>query len=48
VMAHVYSQPFHRVALKEAAPAISRVAVLWNPDHADPEFRETRRSCPWG
>jgi putative tryptophan/tyrosine transport system substrate-binding protein len=25
--------------LKEIAPKISRVAVLWNPDHADPEFR---------
>ena len=25
--------------LKEIAPRISRVAVLWNPDHADPEFR---------
>ena len=29
--------------LKEAVPSISRVAVLWNPDHADPEFRETQR-----
>jgi putative tryptophan/tyrosine transport system substrate-binding protein len=29
--------------LKEAMPAISRVAVLWNPDHADPEFRETQK-----
>jgi putative ABC transport system substrate-binding protein len=29
--------------LKAAAPAVSRVAVLWNPDHADPEFRETQR-----
>jgi putative ABC transport system substrate-binding protein len=29
--------------LKEAVPGISRVAVLWNPDHADPEFRETQR-----
>lgn len=27
--------------LKEAAPGISRVAVLWNPDHVDPEYRET-------
>jgi putative tryptophan/tyrosine transport system substrate-binding protein len=26
--------------LKEVVPQISRVAVLWNPDHADPEFRE--------
>ena len=30
--------------LKEAAPSISRVAVLWNPDHTDPEFRETERA----
>ena len=29
--------------LKDAVPGISRVAVLWNPDHADPEFRETQR-----
>src|SRR6476646_10208839 len=29
--------------LKEALPEISRVAVLWNPNHADPEFRETKR-----
>jgi putative ABC transport system substrate-binding protein len=29
--------------LKEAMPSISRVAVLWNPDHADPEFRETQK-----
>jgi putative ABC transport system substrate-binding protein len=28
--------------LKEAAPAITRVAVLWNPDHADDEFRATQ------
>ncbi len=31
--------------LREAAPGISRVAVLWNPDHADPEFRETQRAA---
>jgi len=31
--------------LKEAAPSVSRVAVLWNPNHADPEFRETQRSA---
>src|SRR5258706_8876009 len=31
--------------LKEAVPDISRVAVLWNPNHADPEFRETRRAA---
>jgi putative tryptophan/tyrosine transport system substrate-binding protein len=29
--------------MKEALPEISNVAVLWNPDHADPEFRETQR-----
>jgi putative tryptophan/tyrosine transport system substrate-binding protein len=28
--------------LKEIAPAISRVGILWNPDHADPEYRETQ------
>ena len=28
--------------LKQAAPAISRVAVIWNPDHIDPEYRETQ------
>lgn len=26
--------------LKEAAPAVTRVAVLWDPDHADGEFRD--------
>jgi putative ABC transport system substrate-binding protein len=31
--------------LKEATPAISRIAVLWNPDHADPEFREMTRAA---
>ncbi|HEV7635665.1 MAG TPA: ABC transporter substrate-binding protein [Bradyrhizobium sp.] len=31
--------------LKEAVPEISRIAVLWNPDHADPEFRETQRAA---
>jgi putative ABC transport system substrate-binding protein len=31
--------------LKEVAPRISRVAVLWNPDHADPEFREIKRAA---
>src|SRR5215831_18372584 len=29
--------------LKDIVPSVSRVAVLWNPDHADPEFRETQR-----
>src|SRR3954467_3415566 len=31
--------------LKEAVPTISRVAVLWNPNHADPEFHETQRAA---
>jgi len=26
--------------LKEAAPALTRVAVLWNPDHPDGEYRD--------
>lgn len=29
--------------LKTAVPAVARVGVLWNPNHADPEFRETQR-----
>ena len=28
--------------LKDAAPGITRVAVLWNPDHPDDEFAETQ------
>ena len=31
--------------LREAAPGMSRIAVLWNPNHADPEFRETQRAA---
>jgi putative tryptophan/tyrosine transport system substrate-binding protein len=31
--------------LKEAAPMVSRVAILWNPNHADPEFRATERAA---
>jgi len=31
--------------LKEAAPAISRVGVLWNPDHADDELHETQAAA---
>jgi putative ABC transport system substrate-binding protein len=27
--------------LKEAAPLLTRVAVLWNPDHPDGEYRDT-------
>jgi putative ABC transport system substrate-binding protein len=30
--------------LKDTVPAVSRVAILWNPAHADPEFRETERA----
>ena len=30
--------------LKEVMPQVSRVAILWNPNHADPEFRETQRA----
>jgi putative ABC transport system substrate-binding protein len=26
--------------LRELAPQLDRVAVLWNPDHVDPEYRE--------
>jgi putative ABC transport system substrate-binding protein len=32
--------------LKDAVPSVSRVAILWNPTHADPEFRETQRVAP--
>jgi putative ABC transport system substrate-binding protein len=31
--------------LKDAAPSVSRAAVLWNPGHVDPEFRETERAA---
>jgi putative ABC transport system substrate-binding protein len=31
--------------LREAAPWVSRVAILWNPNHADAEFRETQRAA---
>ena len=31
--------------LKEIAPDISRVAVLWDPKHADPEFREMQSAA---
>lgn len=31
--------------LKEAVPSVQRVAILWNPNHADPEFRETERAA---
>jgi len=31
--------------LKEAVPAVSRVAFLWNPDHIDNELREAERAA---
>jgi len=31
--------------LKDAVPWVSRVAILWNPNHTDPEFRETQRAA---
>jgi len=31
--------------LKDAAPWVSRVAILWNPNHTDPEYRETQRAA---
>jgi putative ABC transport system substrate-binding protein len=31
--------------LKDTAPWVSRVAILWNPNHTDPEFRETQRAA---
>src|SRR5215813_11689199 len=32
--------------LREIAPKISRVGMLWNPDHVDPEYRETQKAAP--
>ena len=31
--------------LKDVAPRISRVGILWNPDHVDPEYRETQKAA---
>jgi len=31
--------------LKDAAPRVARVAILWNPNHTDPEYRETQRGA---
>ena len=31
--------------LKEAVPTISRVGVIWNPDHADDELHETQTAA---
>jgi putative ABC transport system substrate-binding protein len=31
--------------LKDMAPRVSRVGVLWNPNHVDPEYRETQKAA---
>jgi putative ABC transport system substrate-binding protein len=31
--------------LREIAPDLVRVAVIWNPDHVDPEYRETQTAA---
>jgi putative tryptophan/tyrosine transport system substrate-binding protein len=31
--------------LREMAPNLERVAVIWNPDHIDPEYRETQAAA---
>jgi putative tryptophan/tyrosine transport system substrate-binding protein len=31
--------------LREIAPNLARVAVIWNPDHVDPEYREARTAA---
>jgi len=31
--------------LHDVSPALSRVAMMWNPNHADPEFRATERGA---
>jgi ABC-type uncharacterized transport system substrate-binding protein len=31
--------------LKDVAPWVSRIAMLWNPNHTDPEYRETQRAA---
>jgi putative ABC transport system substrate-binding protein len=31
--------------LHEVAPDLARVAVIWNPDHIDPEYRETQAAA---
>lgn len=28
--------------LRDIAPRVSRIGVVWNPDHVDPEYRETQ------
>ena len=32
--------------LRQIAPRTSRVGILWNPDHADPDFQETQAVAP--
>lgn len=32
--------------LRQIAPKIARVGILWNPDHTDPDFRETQAAAP--
>jgi putative ABC transport system substrate-binding protein len=31
--------------LRDIAPNLARVAILWNPDHIDPEYRETQAAA---
>jgi putative ABC transport system substrate-binding protein len=31
--------------LHEMAPSLARVSVIWNPDHVDPEYRETQAAA---
>ena len=31
--------------LREMIPRLSRVAVVWNPDHADPDFKDTQAAA---
>ena len=31
--------------LREVMPRLSRVAVLWNPDHPDPDFKDTQEAA---
>src|SRR5204862_1937432 len=31
--------------LRDIAPNLFRLAVIWNPDHVDPEYRETQTAA---
>ena len=31
--------------LRDVAPNLTRVAVIWNPDHVDPEYREMQSAA---